>query len=291
MLPLPSNELDLEINFQTEILLIEEIESSNSVSNIFFNGIIKYILSLEKADLIPALRKKIIDDIKLFLTRKSTVEQNNFISLVQLYLQKNKEDSILSNFTLCNRQYKFTSCLFEELQVIFKSQIKSSIDLPEVQLSFITRLTEEQLKFLYKKLRKAGYIDHRTSEETFVMVFSGVSIDNLNEKTIIWVDKGKTRHEPHGATLYELIYLLKEFMLDETSWSNLFSSHVFKMDGTTNSLYQKLNACFSGVKYINTKNPDPHRCEPQKKDMPRFKRLLEIVTEMKNICKKKGDFE
>ncbi|MCZ4693382.1 hypothetical protein DWB61_01670 [Ancylomarina euxinus] len=279
-----SQELRWETKHQMKLQIIDEVETFLHPPTIFLTGIIHSILSYSESDLTSVLRKNYLNEIIARFCLLPSKERTALIPLCQLTLEKDNGDKLLSNYDLNSRQYSFISSLFEEMQTNFEAQINSSSSPHIVPLAFITELTTKQLKFLYKELRKADYIDHRTSEETFVMVFSGVPISELKGETIIWTNKGRTTHKPNAKTLYELLFLLKKHMPHEiltvTTSKRIYER--FVTEKKANNLYSKINKCFSGLNGVNEKNPNIEFSEPQG-GSPDKDKLKEIVTAMENI--------
>ena len=119
---------------------------------------------------------------------------------------------------------------------------------------FKTTLTDQQQADLYKALQN-NYID--CSEVEFKAMFTD------NPKSIKWVDKGTTRHEPNKQTIFEFIYLLKEY--------NYFKDYKTELDTlptNQNNLYRKLEFIFPEIKnFASSNNFKPTKNTPRKKEL------------------------
>ena len=99
---------------------------------------------------------------------------------------------------------------------------------------FETTLSEPKQSKLYKALQN-NYID--CSEVEFKAMFTN------KPKPIKWIDKGTTRHEPNKQTIFEFIYLLKEY-----SYLKDYKTDLDKMPTNKNNLYRKLEYIFPDIK-------------------------------------------
>ena len=103
----------------------------------------------------------------------------------------------------------------------------------------------------------------------FATFFNG---GDLTGKKIIWIDKSLTRHEPNKQTIYELLYLLRDFNYIENNEINNTTAT------NPNNLYNKLKAVFPNIKNFQQTNPFE-----SKKDTLRKERLHEIVSKLDKL--------
>jgi len=99
---------------------------------------------------------------------------------------------------------------------------------------FKTILTEYQQSKLYKTLQN-NYID--CTEVEFKAIFTD------NPQPIKWIDKGTTRHEPNKQTIFEFIYLLKEYNHLKDSKTDLDTT-----GNNRNNFNRKLEFIFPEIK-------------------------------------------
>ena len=120
-----------------------------------------------------------------------------------------------------------------DYSVILKKQIEEMGKPQETHITgFETTLKEQQITNLYNALQN-NYVD--CSEEDFKAMFTD------NPKPIKWIDKGTTRHEPNKQTIFEFIYLLKEYNYLEKSNFDTTASNI-------NNLFRKLETIFPELK-------------------------------------------
>jgi hypothetical protein len=139
-----------------------------------------------------------------------------------------------------------------------ENEINNLVIKPKNQITgFKTLLTDTQQTNLYKAL-KGNYID--CTEAEFKAMFTD------NPQPLKWIDTGSTRHEPNKQTIFEFIYLLKEYNYLKDSKTDLITIT------NKNNLYRKLEFIFPEIKnFASSNNFKPI------KDMPRKKELETII--------------
>ncbi len=132
---------------------------------------------------------------------------------------------------------------------------------------FQSSLTDPQIQTLFELL-KGSYIDKNTNPDHFKAIFRNKPLPK--DIKIQWIDKGKTRHEPNKQTLFEFLYLLKEYgYLNNTNFDTT--------PDNKNNLYRKLETIFPDLLNFGNSNP----FNPQK-NTARQKELEIIIQSLKS---------
>jgi len=168
------------------------------------------------------------------------------------------------NVTMMNSllvSYEIISKNFIDLLVIKEKEVDD--DEKSTLTGFQSTLTLPQIETLFEQL-KGSYIDENTNPDHFKAIFKNEPLPNDFEP-VKWIDKSRTRHENNIQTLYELLYLLKEYnYLDKTNFDTTATNE--------NNLYRKIENFFAGFQNISVKNP----CKIMQ-DTTRKNKLKEIV--------------
>lgn len=107
---------------------------------------------------------------------------------------------------------------------------------------FQTNLTDKQIENLYIQMQDK-YFD--TSPENFNVFLRAGDLDGI---IIKWIDKSITRHKPNKSTIYEFLYLLKEYnYIDHKEFDTTPSNQ--------NNLYRKLETVFPDINNFPQSNP------------------------------------
>lgn len=147
--------------------------------------------------------------------------------------------------------------LIDDLQDEFKA--KASItESPKTTIKgFNTSLQPEQTESLYSQM-KDDYID--CTLDDFKAMFSD------SPKPLKWIDKSPKRNQPNKKTIFEFIYLLKEY------------DYIKKIELNTtatepNNLYRKLELLFPDLNNF----PESNVSGKAEKNTPRKKKLEDII--------------
>lgn len=129
-----------------------------------------------------------------------------------------------------------------QLKNYLKKLIKESPDAAQRKKGFESKLKDNQIKSLYKQMQ-GNYFD--TSPENLKAFLQGGNLDGI---VIKWTDKSTKRHEPNKRTIYEFLYLLKEYNYIDSKEFDTTSSN-------PNNLYRKLETVFPDINNFPQSNP------------------------------------
>ena len=107
---------------------------------------------------------------------------------------------------------------------------------------FESKLTDPQISSLYEQMQ-GNYFN--TSPENLTAFLNGGDLDDI---VIKWIDKSTTRHEPNKSTIYEFLYLLRQYNYIESNEFDTTSSN-------PNNLYRKLETVFFDINNFPQSNP------------------------------------
>lgn len=113
----------------------------------------------------------------------------------------------------------------------------------ETPKGFQSKLSDTQLERLYNQMQD-NYFDATLAN--FKAIFKDEELPP--DCAIKWTDIGQKRHEPNKQTIFEFLYLLKDFgHLDKSIFD------VSPLD--KNNLYRKLETLFPDIKNFSASNP------------------------------------
>lgn len=170
----------------------------------------------------------------------------NIIRLSVLSLNNDKKKDVINKLLkILNNDRQWESDNFK--RSIRKFLVKeweaiSSKNTTTVQVKgFHSKLNDEQIKHLYEKMQN-NYFE--TSLENLIAFLKGGNLDGIFIK---WIDKSITRHEPNKKTIFEFLFLLKEYNYLESNEFDTTSSNI-------NNLYRKLETVFPDIKNFPQSN-------------------------------------
>jgi hypothetical protein len=153
-----------------------------------------------------------------------------------------------------------------ELIELLKTEIESKKDTSTAKLTgFTSSLSDPQIETLYSKMN-GNYFE--ATPDNFKAIFKNEPLPP--DCSIQWIDTGITRHEPNKQTLFEFLYLLKEYQY-------LNISNFDTKPKNDNNLYRKLETIFPGFKNFPESNPTATQ-----KKTPRQKLLETIIFRLKS---------
>ena len=154
----------------------------------------------------------------------------------------------------------------KELIELLKTESESKIDTSTAKLTgFQSSLDDKQIENLYSQMN-GNYFEATPGH--FKTIFKNEPLPP--DCSIKWIDKGITRHEPNKQTLFEFLYLLKEYgYLDKSNFDTTPTND--------NNLYRKLETIFPGFKNFPASNPTAIQ-----KKTPRQKKLDEFICSLKS---------
>lgn len=126
---------------------------------------------------------------------------------------------------------------------------------------FKSNLNDEQIGILYNAM-VGNYFD--ATPANFQAIFKDEPLPP--DFSIKWIDRGTTRHEPNKQTIFEFLYLLKDF--------NYLDKSIFDiLTADKNNLYRKLETLFPDIKNFPQSNP-----QASQNRTPRQKELKTIIS-------------
>ena len=137
-----------------------------------------------------------------------------------------------------------------------EGKIKKDNENTKILKGFKSNLTEPEITILYEAMQNNFF---QTTLENLKAFLMGKSLHNVNIK---WIDKGITRHEPNKQTIFEFIYLLKEY-------KHIPNDEFDYTPTNQNNLYNRLRAVFSDIKNFSNSNTTgkPNKNTARKKEL------------------------
>lgn len=218
-----------------------------------------------------------LDEMYQFITEASKIPQK--IANEKRYRYSGIESQKIVFLRIENGYYKQNPILiggFNELKdfkvvygkyFLFKELLEQKLNIkPEKQneitgfvsniTGFQSNLNDEQIETLYNQMQ-GNYFE--ATPANFKAIF--ISKPLPPDCSIKWIDTGKTRHEPNKQTIFEFLYLLKDYGHLDRSIFNVSPAD-------KNNLYRKLETLFPDIKNFSASNPQQAQNRtPRKKEL------------------------